>query len=121
MDILIIDDDGRCREGLARLLQRAGFDVVAQLEDGADAQAFLEQIRVDLIITDCQMPRMDGLALSRHLRAEGFDVPIIMISGHSDPSMAALARAAGIDAFFTKPLCINDLLQYIRRHCLAAA
>ncbi len=121
MDVLIVDDDPQCRQGVARLLQRAGLDVIAQVADGLEALALLEQIRVDLIVTDCQMPRMDGLTLVRALRARRYTGPVVMVSGHTDPAIAAVAHQAGVNAFFHKPLDGKQLLHFIHRHAPVAA
>lgn len=121
MDILIADDDPCCRAALARLLCRARLDVIAQACDGMEALAILKQIRVDLIVTDCQMPRMDGLSLIRHARRLGHECSIVMVSGHTDPAIAAAARDAGADAFFPKPLNGRQFLQFVQRQRHLAA
>ena len=65
MHVLVIDDDARLRQVLARLLRTSGFDRVDEAADGEEALAALDRIHPDLILTDCQMPRMDGIALVR--------------------------------------------------------
>jgi two-component system chemotaxis response regulator CheY len=115
MDVLIADDDPQCRRMLSRLITRAGVDVVAEVADGVEALELLEGIRVDLIITDCQMPRLDGLSFTRTLRARHCFTPIVMVSGHTDPAIVAQAHRAGVNAFFHKPLDGKLLLQFIRR------
>jgi DNA-binding response OmpR family regulator len=121
MDVLIADDDPQCRQALTRLLQHAGLDVVVQAADGLEALKILEGIQVDLIVTDCQMPRLDGMSLTRTLRARHCTAPILMVSGHTDPAIVAHAYRAGVSAFFHKPLDGRLLLQYIHRHLPAAA
>jgi CheY-like chemotaxis protein len=89
------------------------MDVLAEFSDGQAAFDLLtadEDAAPDLILTDCQMPRMDGIALVRHLRARGNETPVIMLSGHHDACIADLARAAGVNYFLPKPLS-TDLLQ----------
>jgi CheY-like chemotaxis protein len=121
MDVLIADDDPQCRQALTRLLQRAGLDVIIQAADGLEALNILEGIQVDLIVTDCQMPRLDGLSLTRTLRARHCTAPIVMVSGHTDPAIVAQAHRAGVNAFFHKPLDGKLLLQFIHRHMPVAA
>ena len=89
------------------------MNVLAEFPDGQAAFDLLttgEEAGPDLILTDCQMPRMDGIALVRHLRARGDETPVIMLSGHHDACVADLARAAGVNFFLPKPLS-TDLLR----------
>jgi two-component system chemotaxis response regulator CheY len=115
MDVLIVDDDPQCRRMVARLVRQTNVDVIAEVADGIEALDLLEGIRVDLIITDCQMPRLDGMSLTRTLRARQCTIPIVMVSGHTDPAIVAQAHRAGVNAFFHKPLDGKLLLQFIHR------
>ena len=85
-------------------LQRAGFDV-SEAEDGEKALAALRAAPVDLVITDLNMPRMDGVALIRALRADAGcrAVPILMLTTESDPAKKAEGRSAGATGWIVKP------------------
>jgi DNA-binding response OmpR family regulator len=115
MHILLIDDDVRARHTLALLLRRAGVSAITEVEDGQAALAMLETVHPHLVLTDCEMPRMDGLALTRALRARGDRTPVIMLTGQTDPAVAAEAADAGVNVFLLKPLDPAALLKAIHR------
>jgi len=106
MRIAIVEDDAQLRTVLAVFLRGMGAEVVAQSCDGLEALELLadDDIHPDLILTDCQMPRLDGISLVRRLRARGDQTPIIMISGQGDPTVRQLALAAGVNRYLDKPL-----------------
>lgn len=105
MRIAIVEDDAQLRTVLAVFLRGMGAEVVAQSCDGQEAlETFEAGIQPDLILTDCQMPRLDGISLVRRLRARGDQTPIIMISGQGDPTVRQLALAAGVNRYLDKPL-----------------
>ena len=104
MHALVIDDDSRLRQVLVRLLRLGGFATVDQAGDGQEALQALSRQPADLIVTDFQMPRMDGLALVRHLRSAGDQTPIIMISGHGQPQQIVAAIKAGVNNYLPKPI-----------------
>src|SRR5207237_3330976 len=99
MRILLVDDDPAARSCLRQFLEGLG---ALSVHEAADGQAAMEQIpssRPNLIITDCQMPRMDGLRLTRALRAAGVEVPVIMVSGITDRTMIQSALDNGVPHF----------------------
>ena len=78
--ILVVDDDVSTREVFGELLQRWGYDV-EQTGDGHDALKITAERHPDVIISDLVMPKLDGLALTRALREESPDTPVIIITG----------------------------------------
>ena len=104
MRIVVVEDDAQLRTVLAVFLRGMGAQVVAQSADGQEALDALASLQPDLILTDCQMPRVDGISLVRALRARGDHTPVIMMSGLTDPAVRGLALAAGVNEFLTKPL-----------------
>jgi two-component system, chemotaxis family, chemotaxis protein CheY len=116
MRILLIDDDSAARLLLARFLRRSGFEVVAQAANGAEALRLLQTLHPpDLIITDCQMPRMDGLTLLRLIRRSGNPTPVIMLSGQSSPQVIATVLRTDHTAYLIKPFSPDRLLAAIDR------
>lgn len=113
MHALVIDDDSRLRQVLARLLRVGGFATVDEAADGEEALAALKNRKADLIVTDFQMPRMDGLALVKHLRGSGDQTPIIMISGHGQPQQIVAAVKAGVNNYLPKPINPSILFEKI--------
>jgi len=104
MRVALIDDDEAARSLLARVLRVKGHEVVFQAADGTSGLLGVGACGADLIITDCQMPEMDGLTMVRSLRARGEGRPIIMMSGLTDERVVKVALAAGVTRYLTKPL-----------------
>lgn len=115
--VLVADDKGVNRLITSRYLERAGH-VVEAVEDGALALEAARRGGYDLIVMDLMMPRMDGLAATRAIRAlEGAEagVPIIGLTASSASEDAEACRTAGMDGFATKPLVPERLLGEIAR------
>lgn len=113
MRVMVVDDDSRMRQVLAKLLQSSGFDCVDEVGDGEEALSRLVETHVDLIVTDCQMPRMDGIALVTALRAKGDLTPIIMLSGQDDPQLVVRAIRAGVNNYVPKPIHPENFFEKI--------
>jgi DNA-binding response OmpR family regulator len=113
MRVMVVDDDFRMRQVLAKLLQSSGFDCVDEVGDGEEALSRLVETHVDLIVTDCQMPRMDGIALVTALRAKGDLTPIIMLSGQDDPQLVVRAIRAGVNNYVPKPIHPENFFEKI--------
>ena len=92
-----------------------GIEVLAQSCDGLEALDALADLHPDVILTDCQMPRLDGISLVRRLRARGDRTPVIMISGQDEPQIRDTAIAAGVNQYLFKPLNTATLHQAIRQ------
>jgi len=99
-------------------LRRAGFDVV-EAEDGQKAVTSLRSLQIDLVITDLNMPNMDGVALIRTLRADARfrALPILMLTTEGDPAKKAEGRAAGATGWIVKPFDPNRLIDVVNRVC----
>jgi DNA-binding NtrC family response regulator len=101
--ILVVDDDASTREVFGELLQRWGYDV-EQTSDGHDALKLTAERHPDVIISDLVMPKLDGLALTRALREESPDTPVIIITGEGTIDAAVEAVREGVFDFVEKPL-----------------
>lgn len=114
--ILAVDDSVSMRQLIAWTLRSAGYHVI-EAADGADALAQAGANDVDLVITDQNMPGMDGLALTRSLRADARlrDVPVLILSTDDDPDLKQAARSAGATGWLTKPFEPQRLLEVIRK------
>src|SRR5262249_49275293 len=108
--ILIIEDDLDARQMLSVILEHAGFTIVCAPDGEMGFQAALAE-RPDLILTDLQMPRCDGVELIKRVREEPLlrDVPIMALTAGSD-EMVAAAMQAGADRITHKPLHISPLI-----------
>ena len=109
--VLVVDDSLTMRKVLGRLLEREGFEVLIA-KDGMDAMQMLQETTPDAILTDIEMPRMDGFALARNIRddARTTATPLIMISSRTADKHQNLAKEIGVDAFFGKPVPDDELV-----------
>ncbi|HVZ72971.1 MAG TPA: sigma-54 dependent transcriptional regulator [Polyangia bacterium] len=112
-DVLVVDDDPAMRSILRTFLARCGHNVV-EAEDGADAIARLGARSFDLVITDLVMPRVDGLEVVRHVRANHPRVPVIMLTAEGSISQCVSAMRAGASDFVTKPFHPPDLEEIVK-------
>ncbi len=105
--ILIVDDDGDLRTLLGLCFLRRGHSIVVA-GDGAVGLQCVATHAPDLLVTDLNMPVLDGLELLRQLRADGHaDLPVIVLTARADQRAAAIA--AGADAFLVKPVPLRQL------------
>lgn len=116
MKILTIDDSRTMRDMLRLALTSAGFEVV-QAVDGMDGLETLERESPDLIITDINMPKMDGFGfIEGARRTDRFRiVPILVLTTESDPDKKQRARTAGATGWIVKPFDPTKLVDVIRR------
>jgi len=114
--VLIVDDAIAFRRILERILTAAGYKVV-QCRDGQEALEKLSspEERFDLAISDLEMPRVDGLALLREIRASSQwqQLPVIVLTSRENQWHRQTAFSLGATEYFTKPFCTDDLLQTI--------
>ena len=111
-DILIIDDDRQMRRLLTRILTGAGH-TVREAENGRDGIAEFQRQRAALVISDIVMPDVEGIETILTLRGEEPEIPIIAISGGSDPVYLRAAGKLGATATLEKPFLPNQLLALI--------
>ena len=113
--IMVVDDSLTMRKVLGRLLERAGYEVLVA-KDGMDALQLLQETTPDVILTDIEMPRMDGFGLARNIRddARTAKTPLIMISSRTADKHRNLAKEIGVDAFFGKPVQDDELLSKVK-------
>jgi DNA-binding response OmpR family regulator len=107
--ILIIDDDSSLLEVLVLAFQDAGYLVTTALDGAAGLRAALDQ-RPDLVLTDVNMPLVDGFTLCRKLRAQGNAVPLILLTSRDSEIDEALGLDVGADDYVSKPFSTRVLL-----------
>jgi len=109
--ILIVDDEESIRRSLAGLLSDEGFEVTTA-SDGEAALAALREdgAELDLMLLDIAMPRRDGMQVLEEVRAQGTDLPVVMMSGHGNIETAVRATRLGAFDFIEKPLSAEKLL-----------
>lgn len=114
--ILAVDDSGSLRQMVAFSLKAAGYDVV-QAVDGQDGLDKAKEKTVDLVLTDQNMPIMDGLTLIKNLRDLGSyqKVPILMLTTESSDEMKAKGKAAGANGWLVKPFDPKRLIEVVQK------
>lgn len=114
--ILTVDDSGSLRQMVAFSLKAAGYDVV-QAVDGQDGLNKAKEKTVDLVLTDQNMPIMDGLTLISNLRglASYQKVPILMLTTESSDEMKAKGKAAGANGWLVKPFDPKRLIEVVQK------
>ena len=110
--ILLVDDEDAVQKLLAYPLERDGFRVL-QARDGAEALELFDDERVDLVVLDLMLPKLDGLEVCRRLRS-GSDVPIIMLTARGDELDKVLGLELGADDYITKPFSIREFRSRVR-------
>jgi CheY-like chemotaxis protein len=117
LTVLVVDDNAVNRLVAQRLLQRSGC-VVESAADGQGAMHALATGRFDLVLMDVHMPGMDGLELTRRIRAEGraAGVPIIGVSASAASEDAEGCKQAGMNDFLAKPVTHERLVATLLRH-----
>jgi two-component system, OmpR family, response regulator MprA len=111
--VLIADDDRAVRESLRRSLAFNGYDVELA-QDGVEALKALADRPVDAVVLDVMMPGLDGLATCRALRAQGNDVPILMLTARDAIADRVSGLDAGADDYLPKPFALEELLARLR-------
>jgi two-component system, chemotaxis family, chemotaxis protein CheY len=124
--VLAVDDSTSMRQMLAHTLRTGGYGVVEAV-DGVDALDKLAATAVDVVITDQNMPRMDGLALTRALRADArwARLPVLVLTTEADEALKQAGRqagrAAGATGWLGKPFDPQRLLEVLARVAPQAA
>jgi two-component system response regulator MprA len=111
--VLLAEDDRAIRDSLDRLLTLEGYQVTP-VSDGIEALASVHKQRPDVVVLDVMMPGIDGLAVCRVLRAEGDNVPILMLTARVETSDRVAGLDAGADDYMLKPFEAEELLARLR-------
>jgi two-component system response regulator MprA len=115
MAILVVDDDQAVRDALRRALRMQGYDVTL----AGDGEEALLKLRAnpgatDLLIVDILMPRLDGLEMTRRLRADGNQLPILMLTARDQVADRVAGLEAGADDYLVKPFALEELIARVR-------
>ena len=112
---LVVDDSDAMRRNLIAALRRMGRFSIDKAQDGVDALKLLAQTTYDLVLTDINMPRMDGLKLVNHIRqsAANGSVPIVVITTENAQEDRQRAMTLGATAYLVKPVQAKDVVQTV--------
>jgi two-component system response regulator MprA len=111
--VLLVDDDAPIRRMLERTLTAEGYDVAAAA-DGGSALAQIERSMPDVIVLDVAMPGIDGLGVTKRLRAKGLQVPILLLTARDALHQRVAGLDAGADDYLVKPFEVEELTARIR-------
>lgn len=114
--ILIVDDSNAIRQSISFLLEQSGYQVT-QAEDGAAAVKKLEAQKFDLVISDVNMPQMDGIELTKYIRKSSSHqfVPVLVLTTESQSDKMQEGKAAGATGWIVKPFKSENLLGVVKK------
>lgn len=113
--VLVVDDEELLRTLLTQMLERHGFRVLLACDGQEALRVFQKNPRIDLVLLDLRMPRMDGFETCQALRVLDQEVPILMMSGHQDSALVAGNAALGVQGFLQKPFRSRELRDLLRQ------
>jgi two-component system chemotaxis response regulator CheY len=114
--IMAVDDSASLRQMVSVVLRGGGYEVI-EAADGMDALSKLRSREVHMVLTDINMPNLDGIELTRRLRAmpEYKFVPIVLLTTESHPEKKQEGKAAGATAWIVKPFNPDQLLAVVKK------
>jgi chemotaxis protein histidine kinase CheA len=114
--LLVVDDAISARKALQQLLEDRGYDVIAA-SDGGDAIEQLRRTTVSLVLTDLEMPNVNGLELTRRMREvpQWSSIPVVMVTSRTGEKYRDSAVAAGVNEYRVKPFSDIDVLETVKR------
>jgi two-component system chemotaxis response regulator CheY len=113
MKVLLVDDSGTMRTIHKRCLNKLRVTDVAEAEDGVQALKLFEGGAFDLVLTDWNMPNMDGLTLLKEIRKRNTKIPVVMVTTEAERSRIIEAREAGVSDYLVKPFTPDGLRERI--------
>jgi response regulator NasT len=112
MRILVAEDETIIRLDLRGLLERAGYEVVAEAKDGEEAVSLAREVEPDLAVLDVKMPRLDGIDAARRMLEER-PIPIVMLTAFGQRELVDRAAEAGVYGYLVKPFREQDVIPAI--------
>lgn len=112
--ILVVDDDERIRTLLVDTLSALGYNSLGA-QNGEEALIFLKTEKLDLVITDVRMPRVNGLALLRNIKSQYPLIPVLIITGYNFGHTKDKAMESGADGFLAKPFRIAKIEELMQK------
>ena len=113
--LLVVDDHHMLREALVELLVQAGFEVVGEAADGADAVALAKELEPDVVLMDLRMPVLGGLDATRLIKDACPDVQVVLLTAFESPALEQQAREAGCFAYLVKGGTPGNLRQVLHQ------
>jgi DNA-binding response OmpR family regulator len=110
MRVLIVEDERRLAENIARSLRESASYAVDVALDGEDGLYMAQSNPYDLVVLDLMLPKIDGLTLLKRLRAEGAEMPVLILTARDDKESVVTLLNAGADDYLAKPFDLGELL-----------
>lgn len=115
MKVLLVDDSGTMRTIQKRCLNKLGIEDVAEAEDGIQALQIFETATFDVVLSDWNMPNMDGLSLLKEIRQRNKQIPVIMITTEAERARVVMAIQAGVSDYLVKPFTPDGLKEKLEK------
>ena len=117
LEALVVDDSSTARRHISRVLKKLGIQNITEANNGKQAVEIIKQKYFDLIVTDYNMPEMDGRELVEFIRTESAQsgIPILMVSSEADESRLAAVQQIGVSAVCDKPFEIDNVKQLLKQ------
>jgi two-component system chemotaxis response regulator CheY len=117
MRILVVDDFATMRKVIKNLLKQAGYNNIVEAEDGAEALKVLKSVKVDFVISDWNMPNMNGLEFLQAVRADAelSKMSFLMVTAEALQENVVLAVKAGVSDYIVKPFTAETLNEKIEK------
>ncbi|MDX1927697.1 MAG: response regulator [Pirellulaceae bacterium] len=116
MKVLVADDSGIMRKIIIRSLNACGVSDIVEAADGKEGLEAFSANPVDVVLTDWNMPEMNGLELLQAIRETGSEVPIIMITTEGEKASVIQAIQAGVTDYLCKPFEQDELREKLEKH-----
>lgn len=111
--VLVVEDNANLAFGLTRSLESEGYEVEA-VEDGVRGFELARSTNPDLVVLDLMLPGMDGYTILKKLRAEGKDVPVLILTARGEEADKVFGFRLGADDYVTKPFSLSELLARVQ-------
>lgn len=115
LKVLMVDDSAASRRYMRRILGELGIERITEAANGREAVACLQDSMIDLVITDYNMPEMDGHELTEYIRTQSWqnNVPILMVTSEENEGRLAAVQKAGVSAICDKPFDITSVRRLV--------
>ena len=115
MKVLLVDDSGTMRTIQKRCLNKLGVEDIVEGEDGRQALEIFEKQSFDVVLSDWNMPNMDGLTLLKEIRQRNQQIPVIMITTEAERARVVAAIQAGCSDYLVKPFTPESLREKLEK------
>ena len=115
MKVLLVDDSGTMRAIQRRCLNKLGIEEIIEAADGIQALEFFERNSFDVVLSDWNMPNMDGLTLLKEIRQRNKQIPVIMVTTEAERARVLTAIEAGVSDYLVKPFTPDGLREKLEK------